>query len=152
MARTSWLLAWVLTFGGCLSTLGRPAGPAAPPAGSDAEVVFQDIGAFRKNQGITAPTWIDRLVRNAQDGADRLAKGGDARNIIHEISTKAAYNVGRNVEVWYMYSDSLYGMSYPNGLVARRNLMLAVAVAPMVVGGSGRYAIVMITPEPGGGL
>jgi hypothetical protein len=136
---------------GCAS-LGRPPGPAAPPTGSDADIVFQEIASVRRAQGVTPPTWIGKLAPTAQEGAARLAEGGDTRAVADQTAKRAVYQVGRNVEVWYMFTDSLYGMQYQSRMVGGRNLMLAIGVAPMQRGGAGRYAVFMIMPEPGGAV
>jgi len=146
------VMALAIAGAGCAGSLGRPPGPAAPPAGSDADIVFQDIASVRRAQGATPPTWIGKLAPTAQEGAARLADGGDGRAVAHETATRAVYRIGRNVEVWYMFTDSLYGMQYQSRLVGRRNLMLAIGVAPMQRGGAGRYAVFMIAPEPGGAV
>jgi hypothetical protein len=137
---------------GCLPALGRPPGPTAPPAGSDADVVFQQIASIRRAQGATPPTWVGRLVPIAQDAAARIAGGANDRGVANDASTRAAYSIGRNVEIWYMISDSLYGMEYSPRLVSGHSLMLAIGVALMQRGGAGRYVIVTISPEPGQSL
>jgi hypothetical protein len=123
-----------------------------PPAGSDAEVVFQQIASIRHAQGATPPTWIGKLAPTAEDAATRIAAGGNDRAVATDASKRAAYSIGRNVEIWYMISDSLYGMEYSPRLVSGHSLMLAIGVALMQRGGAGRYVIVTISPEPGRGL
>jgi len=138
---------------GCFGSIGQPGGkPARPPQGSDAEIVFDQIAAIRRAQGATPPTWVGRLESLARDGAVRLGGGAEGRVMSQELGRRAAYSIGRNVEVWWMSADTLYGLGFPNGLVAQRNLMLAVGVSIMSAGGAGRYAIVFVTAEPGQSL
>jgi len=146
-----WTVAALAVTVGCLGQLGRPP-VSAPPRGSDAEIVLDQIASIRRAERSTPPTWIDRLAPAAREGAARLADGADGRGVANDVSRKVAYGMGRNVEVLCMSTDSLYGLNLPSRLVGGHNLLVAVGVAVMRRGGPGRYAIVIVTPEAGMGI
>lgn len=133
---------------GCPQPGQRPA-PVRPPAGTEAATVFDQIARIRAAAGWAPPTWIERFAPLAQQGAERMGDGGDPRVVIHDVAQRASSDLMRDVDVWWILSDSLYGLKLSGALVGPHSLVLAIGVSLMRAGGAGRYAIMVVILEGG---
>ncbi|MES1204631.1 MAG: hypothetical protein ABUS79_01720 [Pseudomonadota bacterium] len=146
---TAWsVVAALVMLAGCMSQFG--VAPAAKPtAGSEIDEVFQSLSAARERAGKKPPGWVPRLAALAHEGAQRLGDGGNQQSIAHDIGNRAAYNVMRNVDTWWFFSDTLAWSEWPPRLLARDGLLVAIGVSLMRTTAPGRHAVFMILLEPG---
>ena len=66
-----------------------------------------------------------------------------------EVVRKAVERFGHYVSVWWAIVDDLRNVTWNPRLLSGRGLGVAVGVALMRTTAPGRYAVVMILPEPG---
>jgi hypothetical protein len=126
--------------------------PARPPPGGEAEVVFDQIAAIRRDDGATPPGWVERLAPLARDAAVAVAGGEPPRVVATHIGERAVHEFGHDVMTYWQCADSLQGLAFDPTLVRRHDLIAAIAVAPVRAGcGSRRYAIVIVAPDAGMG-
>ncbi len=131
-----------------------PGGPRAPatPTDADAQVVFQSLYAARTRMGARPPTWIGRLESLARQGATDLARGKHGRSVASDIGDKSASSAGRNIEIWWYITDDLHNIDWTPRMLSGRSLLVSVGVALMQTTAPGRYAVLVIMPEPGPGV
>lgn len=148
----AWMLValWTGIGLGCVPP-GGARGPARP-TDPDADVLFTSLRDARTKMNARVPTWVSALEPLARDGALQLAKGGLGRLVVHDIASKAANGFGHNVSVWWFITDNLRGVDWPPELLSGRSLLVSLGVALMQTTAPGRYAVVVILPEPGMGM
>ena len=145
------MLALCFAQSGCLA-LGRASSgqdSAGPKVGTDAAQVFASLKEARLEAAKMQPTWVNLLEPLALQGANRLAAGGDWGSIANDIASQAAHRFGRNTSVWTFRSDGLALKPWPTRMLASYSLSVAIGVALMQTTAPGRYAIVVVIPEPG---
>ena len=135
---------------GCVPP-GGARGPARP-TDPDADVLFASLREARTRINARAPTWVSALEPLARSGALQLAKGGLGRSVVHDVSSRAANGFGHNVIVWWFVTDDLRAIEWPPELLSGRSLLVSLGVALMQTTAPGRYAVVVILPEPGPGM
>lgn len=133
--------------GGC-ATPGGPR-PTARPADPDTALLFDSLSAARAKMNANPPTWVGSLEKIARNGATQLAQGGLAQSVVHDVSGKAAYSLMRNVSTWWLVTDDLVNLEWPPRLLSGRGLPVALGVALMQTTAPGRFAVIVILPEPG---
>ena len=131
----------------CATPGGTRASPR--PTDPDAEVVLASLRTARAGINARPPTWVGTLEPLAGDGARQLAHGALGRSVAHDIANKAAYRFGRNVMVWCFVTDDLHAIAWPPQLLSGRSLLVTLGVALMQTTAPGRYAVIVILPEPG---
>ena len=153
--RPSWVcglvVALCLVQSGCFAhrRASSAEGPAGPAVGTDAAEVFTSLEQARREAGKAQPTWVNALEPVARQGANRLAAGGESASIANDIASEAVYRFGRNISVWTFRSDGLALKPWPTRMLASYGLSVAIGVALMQNASPGRYAIVVLIPEPG---
>ncbi len=134
---------------GC-ATFGGPRA-SARPGDPDEDAVFASLEQARAQRNLRPPTWVQRLEPLAREGADKLAGGALGASVAHQLAEKAAYGFGHNVMVWWFVADDLHNLNWSPQMLSGRNLLVTVGVALMRTTAPGRYAIIVILPEPGRG-
>ncbi len=151
----SWVFGLILALclgpSGCLAFRRASSGqdPAGPEVGTDAAQVFASLKEARLEGAKLQPTWVGLLEPLARQGANRLAAGGDWGSIANDIASQTTYRLGRNVSVWTFGSDGLALRPWPTRMLASYSLSVAIGVALMQTTAPGRYAILVVIPEPG---
>jgi hypothetical protein len=129
-----------------------PGGPRSGgrPTDPDEEAVFGTLVAGRAERNLRPPTWVSTLEPMAHEGAERLAGGAPGHAVGQEVVRKAVERFGHYVFVWWAVVDDLHNVTWDPRMLSGRGLGVAVGVALMRTTAPGRYAVVMIMPEPGG--
>lgn len=145
------VIALAAIHGGCMA-MGRasPAGKkAGPVAGSEAAEIFQSLEQGRAAAGKAPPGWIGVLEPIAQQGAEKIASGGSLNVVGNDVADKATHRIMRNTSVWTFHTDSLAINPWPARVLSPYGLTVAIGVALMQTTAPGRYAVVLVIPEPG---
>jgi hypothetical protein len=146
-ART--LLGLCLALGSACATPGGPRS-GARPTDPDEAAVFGTLVAGRAERNLRPPTWVSTLEPLAHEGAEQLAGGMPGQAVGQEVVRKAVERFGHYVYVWWAVVDDVHNVTWTPRLLSGRSLGVAVGVALMRTTAPGRYAVVMIMPEPGG--
>ncbi len=143
------LLVLGLALGAACATPGGPRG-GGRPTDPDEEAVFGTLVAGRTERNLRPPTWVATLEPLAHEGAERLAGGAPGHAVGKEGARKAVERFGHYVYVWWVVVDDLHNVTWTPRMLSGRGLGVAVGVALMRTTAPGRYAVVMVMPEPGG--
>jgi hypothetical protein len=135
---------------GC-ATFGGPRASAGPSDPNE-DAVLISLRQARVSRNLRPPTWVQRLEPLAREGAEQLAGGALGASVAHQIGSKAANGFGHNVSTWWFVADDLHNLEFPPELLSGRSLLVSVGVALMHTTAPGRYAVVIILPEPGFGM
>ena len=135
---------------GC-ATFGGPRSPARPSDPNE-DVILTSLQQARAQRNLRPPTWVQRLEPLAREGAEQLAGGALGASVLHQIGSKAANGFGHNVSTWWFVADDLHNLEWPSQLLSGRSLLVSVGVALMRTTAPGRYAVIIILPEPGFGI
>jgi hypothetical protein len=144
------LLVLGLALGVACATPGGPRG-GGRPTDPDEEAVFGTLVAGRAARNLRPPTWVSTLEPLAHEGAEDLAGGAPGQVVGQKVVKKAVERFGHYISVWWAVVDDLHNVTWNPRLLSGRGLGVAVGVALMRTTAPGRYAVVIILPEPGAG-
>jgi hypothetical protein len=144
------LLVLCFVLGGACVTPGGPRG-GGHPTDPDEDAVFATLVAGRAERNLRQPTWVSTLEPLAHEGAEALAGGAPGHVVGQEVVRKAVDRFGHYISVWWAIVDDLRNVTWNPRLLSGRGLGVAVGVALMRTTAPGRYAVVIILPEPGAG-
>ncbi len=145
------LLVLGLVLASACATPGGPRG-GVRPTNPDEEAILAGLEQARARRNLRPPTWVQTLEPIAQEGAEQLAGGALPGAVTKQVWRKALDRFGHRVWVWWFVADDLHNLEWPPRMLSGRTLGVAAGVALMRTTAPGRYAIIVILPEPGSGF